>query len=211
MNPIRTLIADDHPALREGVAALLNAESEIEIVGTAKNGEEAVEKALKLDVQAVVMDIQMPMLDGIEAAHQIKAKQPEIGIVILSNYSEGIYLRELLSDGQFGYAYLLKTASIDIIKTSILTVYKGGLFIDPEVVNRANALAKLTHLTPRENDVLEVIAQGLDNQSLAKKLTMQPSTVSMHISNIYSKLEVDKASGINPRVAVTLIYYGLLN
>lgn len=211
MLPIRTLIADDHPSTREGVARLLSSEPEIEIVGTAEDGLEAVEKALALEVQAVVMDIKMPKLDGIEAAHRIKAERPETGIVILSNYPDSSYLRELLSDGQFGCAYLLKTATVAEIKTTILTVAKGGLFIDPQVASQANASSKLERLTPREKDVLEAMACGLDNRGIAEKLVLQPGTVSMHISNIYSKLEVDRLTGINPRVAVVLMHYGLLD
>lgn len=210
MQPVRTLIADDHPALREGIAALLNAEPGIEIAGTADDGEEAVQKALELEAQVVVMDIQMPTLDGIQAAHQIKAERPETGIVILSNYSDSSYLHELLSDGRFGYAYLLKSASIDEIKRTILTVARGGLFIDPEVVNQAHTSPKLNLLTPREKDVLEAMARGLDNKGIANELSMGHGTVSMHIGNIYSKLEVDTLPDKNARVAAVLMYHGLL-
>lgn len=211
MHPIRTLIADDHPATREGVAALLDSEPEIEIVGTASDGPQAVQKALALEVQAVVMDIKMPELDGIKAAHEIKAERPETGVVILSNYNESSYLRELLGDGRFGYAYLLKTVTIDEIKKTILTVARGGLFIDPQVANQANASPKLDRLTPREKDVLEALAQGLDNRGIAKKLVIEPGTVSMHISNVYSKLEVDALPDKNARVAAVLMWHGLMD
>lgn len=211
MNPIRTLIADDHPTTRQGVAALLNTEPEIDIVGTASDGLKAVEKALGLDAQVVVMDIKMPGLDGIRAAHQIKAKRPETGIVILSNYNDGSYLRELLGDGQLGYAYLLKTATIDEIKTTILTMAQGGLFIDTQVSRRAYASSKLDRLTARERDVLEAMAQGLDNRGVAGGLGMQPGTVSMHVSSVYAKLEVDTLSDKHARVAVALMWHGLLD
>ncbi|MCP4541736.1 MAG: response regulator transcription factor [Chloroflexi bacterium] len=211
MKPIRTLIADDHPATCKGVAALLNTEPEITIVGTASDGLEAVEKALALDTQVVVMDIKMPELDGIRAAHRIKAERPAIGIVILSNYNDSSYLRELLSDGQLGYAYLLKTATIDEIKATVLTVAQGGLFIDPQVSQRAHASSKLDRLTARERDVLEAMAQGLDNRGVAGELGMQPGTVSMHVSSIYAKLQVDALPDKHARVAVALMWHGLLD
>jgi DNA-binding NarL/FixJ family response regulator len=152
----------------------------------------------------------MPELDGIRAAHRIKAEHPQAGIVILSNYSESSYLRELLSDGRFGYAYLLKTASIDEIKQTILTVARGGLFIDPQVSQQANASARLERLTSREQDVLEAMACGLDNQGIAQALNLQPGTVSMHVSNVYTKLEVDARSDRHARVAAVLMWHGLL-
>ncbi len=211
MKPIRTLIADDHPATCKGVAALLDTDPEIAIVGTASDGLGAVEKALTLNAQVVVMDIKMPELDGIQAAHRIKAKRPETGIVILSNYNDSSYLRELLGDGQLGYAYLLKTATIDEIKATILTVAQGGLFIDPQVSRRAHASSKLDRLTARERDVLEAMAQGLDNRGVAGELGLRPGTVSMHISNVYAKLQVDTLSDQHARVAAVLMWHGLLD
>lgn len=209
IQPIRTLIADDHPPLREGVAALLDAEPEIQVVGTADDGEVAIRQALELGVQVVVMDIQMPVVDGIQAAHRIKAQRPRTGIVILSNYSSSSYLHELLSDGNFGYAYLLKSAGIDQIKRTILMVAKGGLYVDPDVANQANTLPKLEILTPREKDVLAAMARGLDNHGIADELSMSTSTVGMHISNIYSKLEVDTLPDKHARVSAVLMYHGL--
>jgi NarL family two-component system response regulator LiaR len=210
MEPVRTLIADDHPATREGVAALLNVEPEIEIVGTAGDGLEAMDKALALQAEVVVMDIKMPRMDGIEAAHCIKAKRPEVGILILSSYLYSSYLRELLSDGLLGYAYLLKSAPIDEIKRTILMVARGGLYIDPQIGNHAASSAKLDQLTIREEEVLRALARGLDNLGIAKALNMQLSTVSMHVGNIYAKLAVDTLPSLNPRVSVVLMYYGLL-
>ncbi len=210
MPAIRTLIADDHPATREGIAALLAGDPEIEVVGTAADGREAVEKAAALGAEVVVMDIKMPELDGVEAAHRIKGRNPAAGIVILSSYVHSGYLRELLSDGRLGYAYLLKTATIEEIRRAILTAAHGGFLIDPQVGVQATDSIQLTVLTPRETDVLKAIARGLDNQGIGKQLEMQPGTVSMHISNIYSKLAVDLEPDLNPRVAVVLIYHGLL-
>jgi DNA-binding NarL/FixJ family response regulator len=207
---IRLLIADDHPATREGLVVLLQAERDLEIVATAANGNEAVERALRGDVDVVVMDVKMPGLDGLEAAHQIKAQRAEVGVVVFSSYVFVSYLRELLSDGRLGYAYLLKTASIDQLVAAIRTVAAGGLFIDPQVGQRANAPTQLARLTARENDVLQLLVQGVDNAAIAERLKMQPGTVSMHISSIYSKLELDGVSGMNPRVAAVLMYHGLL-
>jgi len=207
---VRLLIADDHPATRQGLAVLLKAESGIEVVGTVASGSAAVERALGGGVDVVVMDVKMPGLDGLEAAHRIKAQREEVGVVIFSSYVFVSYLRELLGDGRLGYAYLLKTASIEQLAAAIRTVAAGGLFIDPQVGQRANAPARLTRLTARENDVLELLVQGSDNSAIAERLKMQPGTVSMHISSIYSKLELDGVSGMNPRVAAVLMYHGLL-
>jgi DNA-binding NarL/FixJ family response regulator len=207
---IRLLIADDHPATRHGLAALLKAESDFEIVAIAADGPAAVERALRGDVDVIVMDVKMPGLDGIDAAHRIKEKRAEVGVVIFSSYVFVSHLRELLGDGRLGYAYLLKTASIEQLAAAIRTVAAGGLFIDPQVGQRASAPTRLTRLTDRENDVLQLLIQGADNAAIGERLKMQPGTVSMHISNIYSKLELDGVSGMNPRVAAVLMYHGLL-
>ncbi len=210
MPTIRLLIADDHPATRQGLAALLATERDFEVVAEAKDGSEAVAQALERNVDAVVMDVKMPGLDGLEAAHQIKARRAEVGIVIFSSYVFVSYLRELLSDGHLGYAYLLKTASIEQLAAAIRTVAAGGFFVDPQVGQRANSPGRLTRLTERENDVLQLLVSGADNAAIAERLKMQPGTVSMHISNIYSKLELDGVSGMNPRVGAVLMYHGLL-
>jgi DNA-binding NarL/FixJ family response regulator len=207
---IRLLIADDHPATRQGLAALLEAEDDFEVTATAVDGNEAVEKAVRQDVDVVIMDVKMPGLDGLQAAHRIKDQRPEIGVVIFSSYVFVSYLRELLSDGRLGYAYLLKTASIERLSAAIRIVASGGVFIDPQVGQRANAPARLTQLTEREGDVLQLLVQGADNSAIAERLKMQPGTLSMHISNIYSKLELDGVPGMNPRVAAVLMYHGLL-
>ena len=156
------------------------------------------------------MDVKMPGLDGLQAAHRIKDERPGVGVVIFSSYVFVSYLRELLSDGRMGYAYLLKTASIEQLTAAIRIVASGGVFIDPQVGQRANAPARLTQLTERENDVLQLLVQGADNSAIAERLKMQPGTVSMHISSIYSKLELDGVPGMNPRVAAVLMYHGLL-
>jgi len=206
----RLLIADDHPATRQGLAVLLKAERDFEVVATAANGNDAVERVLSRGVDVAVMDVKMPGLDGLEAAHRIKAQRPEVGVVIFSSYVFVSYLRELLSDGRLGYAYLLKTAPIEQLAAAIRTVAAGGLFVDPQVGQRANAPTRLTRLTEREKEVLDLLVQGADNAAIAERLKMQPGTVSMHISSIYSKLELDAVSGMNPRVAAVLMYHGLL-
>jgi DNA-binding NarL/FixJ family response regulator len=210
MPSLRLLIADDHPATRQGLAALLNSESDFDVVATAADGNEAVEVALRGDIEVAIMDVKMPGLDGLQAAHRIKAQRPDVGVVIFSSYVFVSYLRELLSDGRLGYAYLLKTAPIERLAAAIRTVAAGGLFVDPQVGQRANAPTRLARLTARESEVLELLVQGADNTAIGERLKMQPGTVSMHISNVYSKLELDAVSGMNSRVAAVLMYHGLL-
>ncbi len=210
LNPPRILIAGDQPLAREGLAALLASEPEIEVVGTASNEKEAVARSTALQADVVIMDLTMPELDGIEAAHRIKGARPRVGIVMLSSRVYGMCLHELVNDGRLGYAYLLKSASIEEIKRAVLIVAQGGFLVGRQAARQAGGSSRIERLTPREREVLCAIAQGLDNAAIATHLRLQPGTVSMHITSIYSKLEVDHEPHLNPRVAATLLSLGLL-
>jgi DNA-binding NarL/FixJ family response regulator len=202
---------DDHPATCQGIARLLQDYAGIEIVGTASDGLEAVNQAIAQEAQVVVMDIKLPKQNGVKAAHQIRNRRPETGIVALTSSLETRYLHDLLRDGGTGYAYMLKAAPIDTIHFAILTVARGGHYIDPEMARRDRIPAQLESLTPRENDVLQALAEGLSNDGIAQKLSIEPSTVSWHITHIFEKLQVDRQPKVSARVAAALMYLGLID
>ena len=208
---IRIIIADDHPPLREGVAALLNEEPDIEVVATAANGSVAAALAIAHKVDVAVLDIQMDTnQDGIEAAYKIKAERPDTGIVILSQHD---YYASALEKMGSGYAYLLKSAPIEKIKEAIIIAHLGAVRIDPQVQRRIDTSSYLMRLTSREKDVLDAMAQGLDHQGIAQLLGVGSAAVSVHKTNIYLKFGIDKGNlqGRNAWVTAVLIYRGLLN
>ncbi len=210
-NIIRILIADDHPPLREGVAALLNEEPDIEVVATAENGTLATALALAHKVDVAVLDIQMDTnQDGIEAAYKIKAERPDTGIVILSQHD---YYATALEKMGSGYAYLLKSAPIEKIKEAIIIANLGAVRIDPQVQRQVDTSSCLDQLTSRERDVLDAMSQGLDNNGIAKLLNVSPAAIGPHKTSIYLKFGIDKdnSQGRNAWVTAVLIYRGLLD
>ena len=194
---IHILVADDHPAFREGLCRLLEDEDDLEIVAKADNGGQAVRLALQLKPEVVVIDVDMPELNGIEAAKQIKANCPTIAILIVSAFSYQSYILAALRAGAAGY--LLKSAPLRELISAIRLVHAGEGIFDLKAVGKI--LSRLTAetrddvrvfepLNRRELDVLKLAAKGMSNKVIAEELFISPRTVQTHLVNIFGKLQV---------------------
>jgi NarL family two-component system response regulator LiaR len=191
--PIRVLIADDHLMVRSGVAMFLNALPDIELVGQAANGQEAVSLCQSLDPQVVLMDLMMPEMDGVEATHCILEIKPHIRIIALTSFKEDNLIYAAIKAGVVGY--LLKDCTIEELAGAIRDARAGRTAISQEMMRAALRVAETPaaphyHLSERERGVLQLIARGLSNRQIAGELTLSESTIKFHISNILSKLSV---------------------
>ena len=195
----RVLLVDDHTLFREGIRALLSASSDIEVVGEAENGKTAIELTEKLSPDVVIMDLVMPVMDGIEAAQHISGQHPEIKILILSMYDDDDHVRQILKAGASGYV-LKRSASDDLLR-AIREVDAGGSALHPTVAAKllkdyARNAKALNHrdtgseLTARESQVLKLIAEGNTNQQVADQLGLGRKTVDTHRTNIMRKLDI---------------------
>jgi DNA-binding NarL/FixJ family response regulator len=214
MSPIRIIIAEDQTILREAYLHTLREMPNIEVLESAADGAAAVEAALRLRPEVVLLDIQMPKLNGIEAARQIRAALPEVGLVLLSHYSERQYAEAFLQDGTAGKAYLLKTSlnePAELLR-AIEVVTDGGAMLAPEIQDELLHLAasrpdsKLSSLTKRETEVLRLVAEGYTNISIAHKLSVSERTVESHVNNIFAKLELTSEASRNPRVMAVRLF-----
>ena len=199
MGKIRILIADDHAVVREGTRRVLEQESDMEVVGEAGDGEEAVNLATSLKPDVAIMDISMPKMDGIEATRLIKAACPSISVLALSAYDDDQFVFSLLEAGAAGY--LLKSVRSRELLDAIRAVYSGESVLHPsiarKVLNRfVSASGKpegkepLGMLSDREMEVLKLAAKGLSNQDIAEKLCLSIRTVQGHLGHIFNKLQV---------------------
>jgi DNA-binding NarL/FixJ family response regulator len=194
---IRVLIADDHTLFREGVEALLNSKSEIEVVALVEDGEKVVEMAAKLQPDIILMDIQMPKVNGIEATRIITQKNPGIGVIVVTMFEDDDSVFAAMQAGARGY--ILKGAGQDEMLRSIRAVARGEALFSPSIATRlmtfltASSLAEddaFPELTKREREILELIAQGLRNSDIALKLNITMKTVRNHVSIIFNKMQV---------------------
>jgi DNA-binding NarL/FixJ family response regulator len=206
MKPIKTLLADDHTIVREGLRALLAADSAIEVIGEAHNGREAVEltKAMKPDV--VVMDIAMPLLNGLEATRQILAAMPHTKVLILSAHSDDAYIDRVISVGAVGF--LIKQTSAQILAKAIHEVMAGNAFYSPQVSKRLRdhyqkpdkigglMIKKATGLTSRELEVIQLVAEGHANKQVAAGLNISIKTVEKHRQHLMDKLNIHDTAGL---------------
>ncbi len=196
MSKIRVLIADDHAILREGVRALLAATEDIEVVGQASDGREAIEAARKLDPDIVLMDIAMPGLGGLEAAIEIRKLGLRSRILILSQYEDREYVRRLLKAGVAGYV-LKKSAGSELVG-AIRAAHRGGLVLDPEVARAAMEQVDEKRgggdpyetLTDREKQVFRLVAEGKSNKEVADVLGISVKTAMSHREHIMEKLDL---------------------
>ena len=189
---IRVLITDDHKVVRRGLCGFLELDSGLEVVGEASNGEEAVKLAQRLEPDVVLMDLLMPVMDGIEATRQIRRQLPEVEVVALTSVLEDASVAGAIRAGAIGY--LLKTTDADELCEAIKAAAAGQVQLAPE------AAARLMHevrapespeaLTERETEVLELIARGKTNNQIARELFVGEATVKSHVHSILSKLNV---------------------
>jgi two-component system response regulator NreC len=192
---IRVLLADDHTLVREGIRLCLEALGDIAVVGEAANGREAVEQALSLEPDVVLMDISMPILSGIEATVQIKQARPTIQVVGLSMYDDEEYVTRLLQAGASGY--VLKRSAATELAAAVRAAHAGEAFLYPSIARRVidDYLRRLDRapatagLTPREREVLGYIVEGRTNREIAELLTLSVKTVENHRTNLMAKLD----------------------
>lgn len=199
-SPVRILLADDHTIVRQGLARLLEEQKDLKVVGTATNGQVAVDKALELEPDIIIMDIAMPRMNGIEAAKRIRKQLPKSKILILSMYSHEHYINELLETGVSGY--LLKDASgRDIIK-AIHAAMNNETFLSPSIskklvdtylspIKRSSKAERYKKLTNREREVFQLIAEGHTTRLIAEMLCVSISTIKSHRIKIMEKLRID--------------------
>ena len=191
MNRIRVLLADDHVTTREGLRRLLDEDAALEVVGVAGDGEETVRLARELRPDILLLDISMPLLNGVEVARVLETALPETRIVVLTGYSDSEeYARALLRLGVKGY--LSKTASLEEVIDALRSVHAGHTHMEPAVsalLASADQPGPEERPTPRELDVLRLVAKGYGNADIAKDLFIVERTVEFHVTNLLGKLQ----------------------
>jgi DNA-binding NarL/FixJ family response regulator len=200
VTPVRVLLVDDDDLMRAGLTAVLSSDETIEVVGEASDGHAAVERATALRPDVVLMDVRMPSLDGIAATREVLAVSPDVRVVILTTFEQDDYIFGALSAGASGF--LLKRTRPEELIVAIHTIAAGDSLLSPSVTRTviqrmaqqpapdASSEARLDELTPREREVLELIARGLSNSQIAGALVVEESTVKTHVRHILRKLRL---------------------
>ncbi len=197
MSELRVLLVDDHAILRDGIRTLLERQADIEVIGEAANGREAIAQVGALRPDIVLMDISMPEMNGLEATRQIAHLYPGVRILILTQHDNPEFINPILQAGASGYV-LKKSGGRELIN-AIREVYEQGAFLEPTVTRQLldefarsgkKTAAPAVHLTQREKDVLHLLITGKSNKEIAYFLNISPKTVSVHRSNIMKKLDV---------------------
>ena len=213
MKKITVVLADDHSVVREGLNALLQAESDIRVVGQAETGVQAVKLVEDLHPDVVVMDVAMPLLNGVEATRQIRQTAPDTRVLILSAFSNPACVEQVLALGAMGY--LIKKTSVLILAKAIREVYQGNRFLDPSITPPPSAkpghavlpagrnAKKVVDLSPREIEVLKLIAEGLLNKQIADSLGISTKTSEKHRYSLMEKLGIHDTAGLT-RYAIEL-------
>lgn len=218
MSRLRVVIAEDHYLMREGLRELLEGTGSVEVVAAVDRAPELLAVVDDAGPDAVLTDIRMPprhSTEGIQAARQIRARHPEVGVVVLSQYADPLYALDLFRDGTAGLAYLLKDriGEVDELLRALREVRSGGSVIDPKVVERLLARGARrpqggVALTRREREVLAEMANGRNNAGIARALVLSQSAVEKHVNSIFSKLGLTEAEDTHRRVAAVLAYLG---
>jgi DNA-binding NarL/FixJ family response regulator len=202
---ITVLLAEDHAIVLQGMCALLNADGAFQIVGEARNGREAVEMAHALRPAVIVMDIAMPILNGLEATRQILTANPTARIIILSAHSDDAYIERMIAAGVAGF--LEKQTSSEVLAKAITEAAKGNTYFSPSVTKRMKATSQFLdrsgvvkprghHLTARESEVLQLVAEGFANKQVAEKLGISIKTVEKHREHLMAKLDLHDTAAL---------------
>ena len=214
--PLRVVIAEDQVLLREGIVRLLD-EAGFDVVGQAADADDLIRKVGAHRPDVAIIDIQMPPTntdDGLRAAMHVRATQPDVGVLVLSQFVEEAYVLDLIGGDAAGVGYLLKDRVADVaaFTDAILRVSRGGSALDPEVVAQLmvprQADDRLHSLTPREREVLAAMAEGRTNMGVATLLSISEGATEKHISNIFGKLELPDSENDHRRVLAVLTYLG---
>ncbi|MBD7986028.1 response regulator transcription factor [Sporosarcina sp. Sa2YVA2] len=215
---IKVLVVDDQPLVREGLSTLLSLRPEIEVVGIATDGADALTKSLELLPQIVLMDIRMPGVNGVEGTRMIRERMKDVKVLILTTFNDSEYILDALEEGASGY--LLKDMPTDTIVQAILTVHHGGVVLPKDFTTQVLAELRikpqsttgrieqlpnsLGQLSEREKEVLEHLGKGLNNKEIAEKLFITEGTVKNHVSNLIHKLELRDRT----QAAIYAVRYG---
>lgn len=201
---IKIVIVEDHTLFREGIKSLLSKIDDFSIVGEFSNGKEFIDSIFSLDTEIVLMDIEMPFMNGIEASRQAKIKRPELEIIALSMYSNQKYYYEMIKSGVSGF--VLKEATTTELEKAIRDVKSGSGFFSPKLLRQAviniseieskkNKIEKL-QLTEREIEILDLICKGMSNNEISEKLFLSPKTVESHKSKLLRKTDTKNTAGL---------------
>jgi DNA-binding NarL/FixJ family response regulator len=196
---VRVMLVDDDDLMRAGLRSVLSSDESIEVIGEAGDGREAVERIRELAPELVLMDIRMPHVDGISATREVLAATPDVKVVVLTTFEQDDYIFDALSAGASGF--LLKRTQPEELIAAIHTVAAGDSLLSPSVTRRVidrmagqptpvDTSRRLDELTPREREVLELMARGLSNREIAKRFVIEESTVKTHVKRILMKLRL---------------------
>ncbi|HEY4302717.1 MAG TPA: response regulator transcription factor [Candidatus Didemnitutus sp.] len=200
---IRVLVAEDHGVVREGLCGLLEADGGFEIIGQAKTGREAVELSRTLHPEVIIMDIAMPVLNGLEATRQILLDSPQAKVLVLSAHSDDLYVERVNAVGAAGF--LEKQTSVGVLTEAIREVAKGRSFVTPTIAKRMRdnlrsrtqgGSSPSARLTPREAEVLQLVAEGSANKQVAADLNISVKTVEKHRQKVMNKLNIHDTAGL---------------
>ena len=213
-DPVRVVLADDSILLREGTARLL-AEAGFDVVGQAGDADDLLLKVRSYNPDVAIVDIRMPPThtdEGVQAAKRIREQYPDVGVLVLSQYVEGEYALELIADSAEGVGYLLKDRVADLtdFAAAVRRVAEGGSALDPEIVARLVGRRRrdnpIDTLTPREREVLALMAEGLSNAAIASRLVVTDRAVEKHVTSIFSKLRLSSDGDAHRRVLAVLAF-----